>query len=51
MANRQPPGDRMSFGKNAAKDVDAYWEYTRLGICFLTKILIKLQFCLNKVSN
>jgi hypothetical protein len=38
MANRQPPGERMSFGKNAAQNVDAYWEYTRLAYCLLTLI-------------
>ena len=24
-----PPGERLTFGKGAAKAVDDYWEYTR----------------------
>lgn len=30
MANRGgPPGERISLGKNAARAIDDYWEYTR----------------------
>lgn len=29
MAGRGPPGERLTFGKGAAKAVDDYWEYTR----------------------
>ena len=29
MSNREIPGERLKFGKNAAESIDEYWKYTR----------------------
>lgn len=43
MAGRGPPGERLTFGKGAAKAVDDYWEYTRYLILDLFGIIRKYR--------
>lgn len=46
---RGPPGERLSFGKGAAKAVDDYWEYTRLEHCQAKRFAKYFLFSKQKV--